>query len=352
MSKDSIRRITEEIEKLNAGRVNLMEVCGTHTMSIAKSGLKSVLPENIKLVSGPGCPVCVTPAEVIDEILKLAENPDVIIATYGDMMRIPGSQKGRSLKNLFGGKCEIVYSGLDAAEIAKNTEKEVVFLGAGFETTAPGTGAAILAAKEAGLKNFSVLSLLKTTPPALRTLLADAENRIDGFICPGHVAVITGEDGFAFLPEEYGRPAVVSGFEPEDIITAVYMLVRQISRGEAKIENEYKRVVKKAGNAAAKACMSTVFEEAPALWRGLGVIPGSGLKIKEEYREYDAAEKFKVNLLPKVRKSACRCGEVLQGKLSPDECPLFGKRCTPEDPEGPCMVSGEGSCAALYRYLI
>lgn len=348
-----VQRILRAIRDLELGDVNIMEICGTHTMAIAKSGIKRMLPENIKLLSGPGCPVCVTPAEMIDAVLLLSEKENLILATYGDMLRVPGSRAGDNLarRRALGARVEIVYSPMDALEIAESARgAEVVFLGVGFETTAPGTAAAVQAAAERGIKNFSVLPMLKTVEPALRTLIADPYFNVDAFLCPGHVATIIGEAGFRFLAEEFGIPAVISGFEPEDILLSVYMLLRQIKEGRAKVENSYKRAVKPEGNPLARAVTEAVFAPATENWRGLGTIPASGLKLRDTFQEYDAAAKFAVAYQQAEKKTACRCGDVICGKLAPEACPLFGTACVPEEPVGPCMVSSEGACAAAYKY--
>ena len=349
----SAEKILEAIRRLDVGRVNLMEVCGTHTMAIARAGIKSLLPENVKLLSGPGCPVCVTPAELIDQILNLAMEPGIIITSYGDMLRVPGSTPGDSLlrRRALGARVEIVYSPMDAIEIAKeNPAKEVVFLGVGFETTAPGTAAAVLTAQEQGLQNFTVWSMLKEVEPALRALIAMNGFNIDGFLCPGHVATIIGERGFRYLPEEFGLPGVIAGFEAEDILLAVYLLLRQIKEGRPRIENAYPRAVSADGNVLAQKMLERCFEERPDLWRGLGEIPRSGLGLKEELAAFDAEKRFSVHCDSAEPPTACRCGEVITGRLAPMLCPMFGRACTPEDPVGPCMVSSEGACAAAYKY--
>ena len=346
-------RILEAMAGLPLGRVQLMEVCGTHTMSIARSGIRSVLPENVKLLSGPGCPVCVTPAEQIDAVLELAMEKDVILTSYGDMLRVPGSRPGDSLlrRKALGAKVEIVYSPIDAVELARShPDKQVVFLGVGFETTAPGTAAAVLTAKEQGVKNFSLWSMLKTVEPALRALIAQEDFAVDGFLCPGHVATIIGAEGFRFLPEEYGLPAVVGGFETEDILTALYLLLKQLAEGEPKLQNAYPRAVSREGNRLAQAMLQRCFEAREDRWRGLGRIPASGLGLKKEFSDFDAQKRFSVSVSSEPAPTACRCGEVICGRLSPEACPLFGKRCSPEDPVGPCMVSSEGACAAAYKY--
>ena len=333
--------------------IRLMEVCGTHTMAIAECGLKKVLPGSVQLISGPGCPVCVTPAEALDEILRIAKLPDVILSSYGDLLRIPGSEKGHSLASAQSEGCDIrmVYSPIDALGIAtENPDKNVIFIAVGFETTTPGTAVLIKEASAMHLKNFSVLSLLKLTPPAVRAILDDPECCVDGLLCPGHVAVITGSDAFSFLPKEYGLPAVVAGFETEDLAASVYELCRQISTGAPRLVNEYTRAVSSAGNIAAQKITDEVFEPCSSSWRGLGEIPRSGLAIKKEYREFDAAARFGYDPTGPLISTSCRCGDVLRGIITPHECPMFGKVCTPSDPVGPCMVSGEGSCAAAYKY--
>ena len=355
MPSDKERRdlILSAIEKLPLGEVRLMEVCGTHTMAIAKAGIRAMLPKNVQLLSGPGCPVCVTRPEVIDAVLELAQRPEIIIASYGDMLRVPGSVPGSSLnrQRALGARVETVYSPVDAVELAeKNPDRQVVFLGVGFETTAPGTAAAVLTAKERGVKNFSVWSMLKTVENALRTLIKLDGFNVDGFICPGHVATIIGEKGFEFLVRDYNIPAVIAGFEPEEILLAVYRLLRQLSDGTVMLENEYRRAVKPDGNELAQKILDACFDAREDVWRGLGRIEGSGLALKEDLAEFDAERRFGITYSEKPHPTACRCGEVITGRLRPEKCPLFGVRCTPEDPVGPCMVSSEGACAAAYKY--
>lgn len=333
--------------------LRLMEVCGTHTMAIAKSGLKSLLPPTVKLLSGPGCPVCVTPSGVMDAVLTLAMQPGVCIATYGDLLKVPGTAHGDTLarRRALGAKVQVVYSAMDCLALARQYPQDVVvFLGVGFETTAPGTAACVLQAKAEGLNNFCLLSLLKRTEPALRALLADPAFGVDGFLCPGHVATILGEQGFAFLPAEYRKPAVIAGFEAGDVLTAVYQLCRQAEADTPRLQNEYTRAVRPQGNPAARAAMQQVFCEADDLWRGLGAIPRSGLALREEYAAFDAARRFDLTADPAAEPAGCRCGEIICGRAEPEQCPLFGTACLPENPVGPCMVSGEGACAAAYKY--
>ena len=349
----SAEKLIAAIRGLEPGPAKLMEVCGTHTHAIARAGIRSVLPPGVELLSGPGCPVCVTPAEMIDRVLDLAMEPGVILTSYGDMLRVPGSVPGDSLqrRRALGARVEIVYSPVDAVQIAKeNPNKEVVFLGVGFETTAPGTAAALLSAAEEEVRNFSLWSMLKRVEPALRALLAAEDFAVDGFLCPGHVATVIGAEGFRYLPEEYRMPAVVAGFEPEDILLAVYHLLRQLKDGSPRLENDYPRAVSREGNRLAQTMMARCFAPRTDLWRGLGQIPDSGLGLRAELKEFDAERRFGMEALPQAKPTACRCGEVITGRLSPALCPLFGRRCTPEDPVGPCMVSSEGACAAAYKY--
>ena len=353
MSSERCKKLLESISKRNVGNVKIMEVCGTHTQAIAKSGIRGALPENIKLLSGPGCPVCVTPPEVIDEILSLAKRENVIIATYGDMIKVPGSRRGENLGLLraYGARVEIVYSPIDAVDIAEeNPNFEVVFLGAGFETTAPGTAAAIGEAKERGIKNFSVFSFLKTVEPALRALIADPELEVSGFLCPGHVATIIGEGGFRFLSDEFKIPCAIGGFEPEEILSAIDSILSQLEEKNPSLTNNYPKAVRREGNPVAVKMAEKYLKPRRDIWRGLGGIDGSGLGIRDEYSEFDAEKKFDIKIKPQSEISPCRCGDVICGKLAPQRCPLFGKVCTPEDPIGPCMVSNEGACAAAYKY--
>lgn len=345
--------ILERIRRRRVGRVNLMEVCGTHTMAIAKSGIRFLLPEGVRLLSGPGCPVCVTPPEVIDCYLALAMEPDMILCTYGDLMRVPGSRQGDNLnrRKALGARVEIVYSPLDALALARALpEKQIVFLGAGFETTAPGTAIAVREAQRQSVPNFTVLSMLKRVEPALRALMADPEFNVQGFLCPGHVATILGEAGFRFLPEQYSMPAVIAGFAPEEILTAIDLLLAQLEQKTPRLENAYPEAVRPEGNPLARQWMEQVFRPRDDLWRGLGSIPESGLGLRPDYADFDAERRFGLKPQPAETALPCRCGEVIQGKLAPEACPLFGTVCLPEEPVGPCMVSGEGACAAAYKY--
>lgn len=345
---DKIRTYTER-----SGPIRLMEICGTHTMAIARSGLKSLLPPSVTLLSGPGCPVCVTPTNVIDCILALSQQPGILVASYGDLLRVPGSSRGDSLlrRRADGGHVLSVYSPMDALETAvAHPETEVIFLGVGFETTAPGTAACILEAAARGVRNFSVLCLLKQTEPALRALIEADDFAVDGFLCPGHVAAILGANAFSFLPDDYRLPGVVSGFEPADLLYSILMLAQMLAQGQPALQNEYTRLVLPDGNPAAKALIEQVFCPAPSAWRGLGHIPASGYAIRPAYASWDATQKFGLRPGPEIEPPGCRCAQVIRGVLPPSACPLFGQVCTPQDPVGPCMVSGEGACAARYQY--
>lgn len=336
---------------LDGRPLRFMEVCGTHTTAIFQSGLRVLLPREVTHLSGPGCPVCVTHESEVETFLSLAAQPDIVIATFGDLIRVPGVN-GNSLKNAAanGARVEIVYSPLDALRLAEsNAGKEIVFLGAGFETTAPATAAAVLTASRKKLSNFSVLSLHKLVPPALAALLRE-ENSIDAFLLPGHVAAITGLEPFAFLPREYGLSGVVAGFEPVDILLALLALAEAREKRTPVIKNCYERAVSPSGNPQAMKLLRAVFETADAKWRGLGMLAESGLRFRKEFDNYDAMIKFALKLPETSPIPGCKCGEILKGRLYPAQCPLFGKKCTPASPVGPCMVSTEGSCAAHFKY--
>lgn len=331
--------------------ISLMEVCGTHTMAIAKSGLRQILPPHIKLLSGPGCPVCVTSQGDIDAIIELVQNEDIILVTFGDMMRVPGTRSSLQEERSQGSDVRVAYSPLDALRIAReNPQKEVIFLGIGFETTTPAVGLTVQQAREEGLKNFSVFSVHKMVPPALELIFSDPEIQVDGLICPGHVSAVIGVEPYEILAQKYNRPCVITGFETLDILEGIYMLIKQKQKRQARAEIQYRRVVKPEGNPVAREVIARFFEAVPARWRGLGVIPDSGLKLRDEYADLDARKKFNITEMEEVPIKGCACGEVLMGKIMPAECPLFGRGCTPLQPVGPCMVSHEGSCAAYYRF--
>lgn len=332
-------------------QVVLMEVCGTHTVSIARNGIRSLMPDNVRLASGPGCPVCVTSNHDIDKVIALARIPGVIITTFGDMTRVPGSTSSLLAEQANGADVRIVYSPLDALRIAQeNPGSQVVFVGVGFETTTPLVAMAIKRAAAAGLENFSVYAAHKNMPGALEAIVNDPELKVDALILPGHVSTIIGAEPYRFLAERYGIPGVITGFEPNDMLQGIAMIMRQIAEGRADIEIAYSRGVMQEGNPTALAAIDEVFETVPANWRGIGEIPGSGYKIRGEFAEFDAMKRFAPEVEPTVEHAGCRCGDVLRGIITPADCPLFRKACSPENPIGPCMVSSEGACAAYYRY--
>ncbi len=347
------RSLVKTIKSYDIDDVNLMEVCGTHTVSIARSGLRSVLPPQIHLLSGPGCPVCVTPNEDIDKIIALSEIEGVTLATFGDMIRVPGSRTSLQKQKAEGASVEVVYSPLDALKLAKeNPDRQIVFAGVGFETTAPLVAATIKHAKADGVSNFSVICAHKNVPHVLEALVNDPEVKIDAFILPGHVSTIIGSKPYEFLARDYGIPGVVTGFESVDLLQGIAMLVRQLAGGEAKIEIAYARGVSAEGNTTALQMIDDVFEECDSKWRGIGAIPRSGYRIRDEYAEFDAVKRFDPDPGETIEPKGCRCADVLRGVIPPSKCGLFGSRCTPQDPVGPCMVSSEGSCAAYFKYQI
>jgi len=330
--------------------VTIMEVCGTHTMSIYRYGLKDILPQNVRLISGPGCPVCVTTQSKLEQAIEIASLPDVIFCTFGDMLRVPSARGSLQDAMSEGAHVKMVHSPLEALDIAiANQDKQVVFFAIGFETTIPTTATTIELAREKGVENFSILCAHKTMPQAMRALLSSAVH-VDALLCPGHVSAVTGASLFDFVAEELHKPAVVAGFEPADIMSAIAMLLNQIAKGESKLEIAYRRSVHWEGNAYALAVTDRVFEAADADWRGLGMIPDSGLDLRSAYKDMDAAQSFKIYDTHRSEDSACRCGEVLRGEITPDACPLMGDICSPLSPVGACMVSSEGSCAAYYKY--
>ncbi len=345
------KKLIQNIKKISRRKTNLMEVCGTHTVAISKSGIRQVMPENITLLSGPGCPVCVTANSDLDKAIAIAKS-GVIFTTFGDMLKVPSSYSSLGEEKTSGVDIRVVYSTLDALKIAEdNPDRDVVFYAVGFETTAPTIAISLMEAEKRGIKNYSIYCVHKIVPPAMRALLDLGELGLEGFICPGHVSAIIGSDPYQFITDEYQIPCVIAGFEPLDILQTIYMLVKQVEDGEAKVEIQYKRTVGPEGNKIAQEMMNKVFETTDAEWRGIGIIPGSGLKVREGYSHFDAENRFDVDVPPtKQDPPGCSCGEILRGIKFPHECQLFGKACTPERPIGPCMVSSEGSCAAYYRY--
>lgn len=348
---EKARRLVKEIVQQATQPVRIMEVCGTHTVAIARFGLRKLLPQNIELISGPGCPVCVTSQRDLDKAIAAAKLRQTIIATFGDMMRVPGSNSTLTKEKAAGRQVQVVYSPLDALQMAQeNPDRKVIFLGVGFETTAPTVAATVLAARQKNIKNFEVLSLHKTIPLALKALLNLGEIKLNGFLLPGHVSAIIGSRPYEFLAKEYGLACVISGFEPLDILQSLLLLLRQINLAQPRVEIQYRRGVQREGNLQARKIMEEIFEPADGEWRGLGWIPGTGLKFRSAWADFDAEQKNNIDLPPSAENKACRCGDVLRGIMRPAACPLFAQACTPQNPLGPCMVSSEGSCGAAFKY--
>ena len=347
-----IQTLRDRIKTLKDKPLKIMEVCGGHTHSIFKYGLEEILPDTIELIHGPGCPVCVMPRGRLDDAIALAENPDIIFTTFGDAMRVPGSQKSLLQAKAQGADIRMVYSPLDSLQVAReNPNKEVVFFGLGFETTAPSTALTVLQAQAEQINNFSLFSNHVLVIPALQALLDNPDLQLDGFIGPGHVSTVIGIDPYTFIAEHYRKPLVVSGFEPLDILQSIWMLLKQIVEGRCEVENQYSRIVQQQGNRIALEAVNKVFEVRENFeWRGLGDIPHSGLKIRPEYAQFDAEVKFTLPHRKVADSAVCQCGEILKGVLKPWQCKVFGTACTPETPIGTCMVSSEGACAAYYKY--
>lgn len=343
-------KVIAYLQAYDGREVKLMEVCGTHTASIFKSGIRSLISPKIKLISGPGCPVCVTPTAFIDKCIEYAKKDNHVLYTFGDMMKVPGSEESLSAAKGEGAKVELMFSPLDAVAAAKaHPETTFVIAAVGFETTMPTYALALEEARSLGLKNLLLLTALKATFPAIE-LICENEKGIDAFICPGHVSVITGSDAFKAFAEKYHRPFVVAGFEGEHLLAVIYDILRQLEKGEGKAENLYRNAVRFEGNPKAKALIEKYFTPGYAMWRGLGIIPNSGMYLREAYKDFDGGS-YGLDadaVLPK----ACRCGDVIVGRINPCDCPMFGKACTPTQPYGPCMVSAEGSCGIWYRNTI
>lgn len=342
--------LISRINEISRKDISLMEVCGGHTMAIYRFGIPALLPSNIKLLSGPGCPVCVTGRGYIDTAIAYSRLKDVIVTTFGDLIRVPGSTSSLARERAAGKDVRIVYSVLDSLKIAENNPgKKVIFLGVGFETTTPGSAAAIINARKSNLRNFFLLSSHKVMPPAMSALI-DEGVKINGYIAPGHVSTITGSAIYMDLPVKYGLGCVITGFEPLDLLQAVYMLVRQCEANSPSVEIQYSRAVKPEGNTKARAIVDEVFGYRDDWWRGFGILKDSGLKIKDDYAEYDPERMLEVEVEELKEEKGCICGEILKGLKNPKDCKLFGKACNPENPVGACMVSNEGACAAFYRY--
>ncbi|MFW8600094.1 hydrogenase formation protein HypD [Desulfobacterota bacterium M19] len=349
-NEDLCASLVEEISRRLNRPIRIMEVCGSHTMAIFRHGLRALLPQGLTLVSGPGCPVCVTSPGQIDSFIEVARRPDVILTTFGDLYRVPGSGGSLTQAAARGAAVKIVYSPMEALRLArKQTDKMVVFAGIGFETTTPTVAATIMAAAREGINNFSVLSAHKLMPPALKTLFRE-DLTVDGLLCPGHVSAIIGTRPYETLAAEFHLPCVAAGFEAVDILQALLMLVRQSEKGQTVVENAYSRVVKPEGNPQALKIMNQVFRPEDCQWRGLGLIPASGLGIRPQYDKFNATVRLDITIKDVDEPPGCLCGEVLKGLTSPSHCPLFARRCTPMNPVGPCMVSSEGTCAAFYKF--
>lgn len=348
---DAARRIAGQIEECTTHAWTLMEICGGQTHTIVKYGLEDLLPSSISLVHGPGCPVCVTPIGVIDQAQGLAATDDVIFAAFGDMLRVPGSLKDLLSVKAEGGDVRVVYSPLDAVQLAEQQpNRQVVFFGIGFETTAPTTGLAILEAERRTLENFSVLSAHVLVPPAIESILSSTSNTVQGLLAAGHVCTITGFNDYYSLADQYRIPIVVTGFEPVDILQGILMTVRQLESGRCEVQNQYSRTVIREGNRTALEIMNKVFEPCDRTWRGMGNIPASGLAIRKAFARFDAAVKFGLSATTLDVHSPCNAGEILRGTKKPNQCPSFGTGCSPDHPLGAPMVSSEGACAAYYRY--
>lgn len=349
---DIAQKLAEQIASLTDRPLKIMEVCGGHTHTIFKYGIEDLLPENITMIHGPGCPVCVIPLGRVDDAISIAQQPDVIFTTFGDAMRVPGSRTSLLDAKASGADVRMVYSPLDALKIAKqNPQRQVVFLALGFETTAPSTAMTILQAAKQGVENFSAFCNHITIVPALKALLDSPDLQLDGFLGPGHVSTVIGTRPYEFVAREYGKPVAVAGFEPLDILQSIYMIVRQVVEGRAEVENQYARCITRDGNRRALEVLFEVFEPREYFeWRGLGSIAHSGMKLRGKYAAFDAELKFSIPGLRIADPKACQCGEILKGVKRPWECKVFGTACTPETPIGSCMVSSEGACAAYYNF--
>ena len=346
------RRLVREIRELARKPVRIMEICGGHTAVIFKYGIHKMVPPEIEFIHGPGCPVCVSPREKVDLAIQLAWQDNAILTTFADMIRVPGSRSSLQQEKARGADVRMVYSSLDALELAKrHPAKQVVFFAIGFETTAPTNAMAVLLAREQGLRNFSIFSNHVTVPAAVRAILNAPDVKIDAFIAPGHVSLVTGSNVYGFMAEEFGKPVVVCGFEPLDLLQGIAMIQRQRAEGRAVVENQYRRAVTPEGNTRAQAVINTVLEPCDMRWRGLGVIPGSGLALRPAFAAYDVMARFGLSEPPPLGDpKACECGEILRGAKNPWDCKVLGTACTPEKPLGACMVSSEGACAAYYQF--
>lgn len=347
-----IMNLADQIKRSATGEYTFMEVCGGHTAAIHRFGIPSLLPPGIRLISGPGCPVCVTAATYIDQLIALSFISGVVVATFGDLMRVPGNTGTLSEARAEGADIRVVLSAYEALEIARsNHDLKVVFPAIGFETTAPGTAVTVLKADAEGRENFLILNAHKVMPPAMEEIIKGG-SQIDGFICPGHVSVITGSSAFEFIPQKYKLASVITGFEPTDILSSILMLIRQVNNHNPGVEIQYNRAVTRTGNIKAQRYMNEAFEPCDVEWRGLGVIASGGLKLREKYISFDAGASFNIEVAHNEPDTVCICGDILRGIRTPDECPLFGSVCTPDHPSGACMVSDEGACNTYYKYHV
>jgi len=350
-SREDIQLIVEHIKNQVTDPICIMEVCGTHTMSIFKHGIRSLLPKKLKLLSGPGCPVCVTPQSNLDQFILAAQQDNVIVASFGDLFRVPANHSTLLHERSQGRDVRVVYSPMDALILSQeNPNHTVIFLAVGFETTAPAVAATILMAQSQNIKNFCILSAHRRVVPALELLIQHPETKIDGFLLPGHVSTIIGEIAYQHIPLQYGIGGVIAGFEYYDILFAIYRLITMIKTKKPSIENAYPRAVHKNGNVKANALMNKVFTIADARWRGIGLMNRSGFVLNEKYKRFDATHRFDLEIKEPVDPKGCQCGDILMGLITPSQCRLFGTSCSPQNPIGPCMVSSEGTCAAFYRY--
>lgn len=346
-----VKNMIEKIKAMGKKKITIMEVCGSHTMAIFKNGIREILPSNINLISGPGCPVCVTSQGYIDTAIDLSKRKDTIITTFGDMLRVPGNESTLQKEKALGRDIRMVYSPLDSLKIAnENPDKEVVFLAIGFETTAPTIALSVKKAFETNIKNYSILQSIKTMPNTMRALVLDEKLKVDGFLCPGHVSTVIGVKPYEFLAKEHSLPAVVAGFEPSDIIMAIYNILEMIESKNIEVKNEYTRLVKYDGNEKSLELINNIFDIEDSVWKGLGNIPQTGLRLKEKYKDFDVENKLGINMLEDKPIKGCICGEILKGRKKPTQCKLFSKTCNPMNPVGACMVSDEGTCAAYYKY--
>jgi len=350
-NKALVMSLIDKITKTVSRDYTFMEVCGGHTAAIHRFGIPALLPARVKLISGPGCPVCVTGTAYIDKAIAYSKIEEVVITTFGDMIRVPGSLSSLEKEKAAGADIRIVLSALEALEIARtNPEKKIIFLGIGFETTAPGTAVTIKLSEKNDINNFFLLSGHKVMPPAMEAIIKEGVN-LDGFICPGHVATITGSDIFNFIPEKFNLACVITGFEPADILQSILMLMLQVNLNAPKVEIQYKRAVTELGNTIARNHLYQIFETCDEHWRGLGVIPGSGLKLRKEYERFNIEKIMPVNVRSNEEDVLCICPDILRGFKTPADCTLFSKICVPENPAGACMVSNEGACNAWYKYM-